>query len=185
MATLNRLVRWFTHEGAVAARVDALAQLERSVMSCLLWEDEFYEDGQSIGERIAGLVKQVPAEEVARVAVQAKRDMKLRHVPLLLARKSRLEMIITAGCVGLGFAAAENLIYFASAGPAAAFGRFLTANFLHTALSGLLVPIVTAPGQLRLLRARSTTAGRLRTTSAGDRPWPGASPPRAPRRTSA
>jgi len=87
MATLNRILKIFTHEGARAARIGPLAQLERSVMSCLLWEDEFYEDGQTIGDRIAGLVKQVPAEEVARVAIQAKEDMKLRHVPLLLARE--------------------------------------------------------------------------------------------------
>lgn len=87
MATLNRILKLFTHEGARAARISPLAQLERSVMSCLLWEDEFYEDGQTIGDRIAGLVVQVPAEEAARVAIQAKEDMKLRHVPLLLARE--------------------------------------------------------------------------------------------------
>lgn len=87
MATLNRIRKEFTHEGARAVRIDPLAQLERSVMSCLLWESEFYEDGQTIGQRIAGLVKQLPAEEVARVAVQAKEDMRLRHVPLLLARE--------------------------------------------------------------------------------------------------
>ena len=87
MATLNRLARITTHEGAPAKRIDALAQLERSVMSCLLWEDEFYESGQTIGQRIAELVKEVPASEVARVAIQAKRDMRLRHVPLLLARE--------------------------------------------------------------------------------------------------
>lgn len=87
MATLNRILKLFTHEGSRAVPTSPLAQLERSVMSCLLWEDEFYEDGQTIGDRIAGLVKQVPAEEVARVAIQAKEDMKLRHVPLLLARE--------------------------------------------------------------------------------------------------
>lgn len=87
MATLNRLQKIFTHEGAPAARIDSLAQLERSVMSCLLWEGEFYEDGQTIGDRIAGLVKHVPAEDVARVAIQAKEDMRLRHVPLLLVRE--------------------------------------------------------------------------------------------------
>jgi hypothetical protein len=87
MATLNRLQKIFTHQGAQAVRIDALAQLERSVMSCLLWESEFYEDGQTIGRRIADLVKQVPAEDVARVAVQAKEDMKLRHAPLLLVRE--------------------------------------------------------------------------------------------------
>lgn len=87
MATLNRLARITTHEGAPAKRIDALAQLERSVMSCLLWENEFYEGGQTIGQRIADLVKEVPAEDVARVAVQAKVDMRLRHIPLLIARE--------------------------------------------------------------------------------------------------
>ena len=87
MATLNRLRKIFTHEGASASRIDALAQLERSVMSCLLWESEFYEGGQTIGQRISELVKAVPAEEVARVAIQAKEEMRLRHVPLLLARE--------------------------------------------------------------------------------------------------
>jgi hypothetical protein len=87
MATRNRLTHEYTHGGAVAAQIDPLAQLKRSVMSCLLWEDEHYEDGLSIGERIASLVKQLPAADVARVAIQAKVDMKLRHTPLLLARE--------------------------------------------------------------------------------------------------
>jgi 60 kDa SS-A/Ro ribonucleoprotein len=87
MATLNRLRKIFTHEGAPASRIGPLAQLERSVMSCLLWESEFYEGGKTIGQRIAELVKAVRAEDVARVAVQAKDDMHLRHVPLLLVRE--------------------------------------------------------------------------------------------------
>ena len=93
MATLNRKIRYTetTHEGAPAVKIDALAQLERSVMSCLLWEKEFYEDGKSIGDRISLLVKQLcnggQVEDVANVAIQAKRDMRLRHVPLLLARE--------------------------------------------------------------------------------------------------
>ena len=91
MATLNRIqkifTKIFTREGAQAARIDPLAQLERSVMSCLLWESEFYEDGQTIGQRIADLVKVIPAEDVARAAIRAKENMRLRHVPLLLARE--------------------------------------------------------------------------------------------------
>ncbi|MGE4043397.1 MAG: TROVE domain-containing protein [Acetobacteraceae bacterium] len=87
MATLNKLARISTHEGAPAARIDPVSQLERSVMSCLLWEDEFYEDGQTIAARIADLCGKIDPAEVARIAVQAKRDMRLRHVPLLLARE--------------------------------------------------------------------------------------------------
>jgi 60 kDa SS-A/Ro ribonucleoprotein len=87
MATLNRLQRIYTHEGAPARRIDLVGQLERSVMSCLLWEGEFYEDGESIASRITELCNKVPAAEVARIAIQAKEDMRLRHVPLLLARE--------------------------------------------------------------------------------------------------
>lgn len=74
-----------THGGAKAARVNKRQQLERSVMSCLLWEKEFYEEGQSIVDRIKTLVAQVDAHDVANIAIRAKRDMRLRHVPLLLA----------------------------------------------------------------------------------------------------
>ncbi|MEA3186325.1 MAG: protease PrsW [Chthoniobacter sp.] len=62
----------------------------------------------------------------------------LPFVPALLIRKSRLEMLIVAGCVGLGFAVSENLLYFAQLGPAAAFGRCLLANFLHLSMTGLI-----------------------------------------------
>lgn len=73
-----------THEGGQAARIGALASLRRSVMSCLLWEREFYEDGDEIGARIRGLSAEVPIEELAALAVEARTSYNLRHVPLLL-----------------------------------------------------------------------------------------------------
>ena len=73
-----------THEGAVAARVSKIAELRRSVMACLLWEDTFYESGADIGARIAALVPQCAPEQVVALALEARGDMKLRHVPLLL-----------------------------------------------------------------------------------------------------
>jgi hypothetical protein len=75
-----------THEGAVAARINAVQQLRRSVMSCLLWEDGFYEDGVTIAERIALLTGEVSPAEAAQIAVVARNEMKLRHVPLLMAK---------------------------------------------------------------------------------------------------
>lgn len=57
-------------------------------------------------------------------------------VPLLIRRGSELEMLIVAGCVGLGFAAEENLGYYAREGGVAAVGRFATANLFHIALTG-------------------------------------------------
>lgn len=74
-----------THEEARAYTVSPEATLRRSVMACLLWEDQFYEAGESIADRIAKLVPQVPAEKVAGIAIEARERMNLRHVPLLLA----------------------------------------------------------------------------------------------------
>lgn len=77
----------FTHEGARASRTSIQEQLRRSVMSCLLWEDSYYESGEDIASRIAKLVKQNDAEYVAALAIEAREQMKLRHVPLLLTRE--------------------------------------------------------------------------------------------------
>jgi hypothetical protein len=62
-------------------------QLRRSVLACLLWESQFYEDGVEIAGRIAELVPKVAAEKVAALALEAREKMKLRHAPLLLVRE--------------------------------------------------------------------------------------------------
>jgi 60 kDa SS-A/Ro ribonucleoprotein len=61
-----------THEGAKAQRVDAKTELRRSVLTCLLWEDAFYEKGSEIAERIAGLVAKSEPAEVAALACEAR-----------------------------------------------------------------------------------------------------------------
>ena len=71
-----------THEGAPARQVSTELQLRRSVLACLLWESQFYEDGVEIAGRIAELVPKVAVEKVAGLAVEA-----LRHAPLLLVRE--------------------------------------------------------------------------------------------------
>jgi 60 kDa SS-A/Ro ribonucleoprotein len=76
-----------THEGAPAVPVDAEAQLRRAVLACMLWEDQFYEDGATIAERISALVPRVDAAKVASLAIEARERMKLRHAPLLLVRE--------------------------------------------------------------------------------------------------
>lgn len=73
-----------THEGASAAILSAEQRLRRSVLSCLLWEDEFYEDGESIAERIYTLALEVEPQTVASLAIEAREQMKLRHAPLIL-----------------------------------------------------------------------------------------------------
>ena len=73
-----------THEGASAIHISPAQQLRRSVLACLLWEKEFYEDGQAIAERIEEFASVVPPATLAALAIEARRDMHLRHVPLLL-----------------------------------------------------------------------------------------------------
>jgi hypothetical protein len=76
-----------THEGAPARVITPEQALRRSVLSCMLWEGEFYEDGVQIAGRIHELVPEVAAEKVAALAVEARERMKLRHAPLLLVRE--------------------------------------------------------------------------------------------------
>ena len=76
-----------THEGAPARVITPEQALRRTVLSCMLWEGEFYEDGVQIAGRIHELVPQVAEEKVAALAVEARERMKLRHAPLLLVRE--------------------------------------------------------------------------------------------------
>src|SRR5436853_473483 len=84
-----------THEGGRAAPTDAFHELKRSVLTCMLWEDSFYEKGSEVGERIAALVPQVKPEQVAALACEARDRMNLRHVPLFLV--SELSKLKGAG----------------------------------------------------------------------------------------
>ena len=73
-----------THAGGVAKRITPEMELRRSVMSCLLWEKEAYEDGDLIATRIANLVSHVHPKVVSSIAIEARNKMNLRHVPLLI-----------------------------------------------------------------------------------------------------
>jgi hypothetical protein len=73
-----------THEEGMASPIKSVEQLRRSVMACLLWEDQFYEDGVSIAERIASLMDQVSQDEAREILLDAKFKSKLRHLPLFM-----------------------------------------------------------------------------------------------------
>ena len=76
-----------THEMGPAKVIAPEQALRRSVLACMLWEDEFYEDGVESASRIRELVPRVEAIQVAALAIEAREAMKLRHVPLLLVRE--------------------------------------------------------------------------------------------------
>lgn len=76
-----------THEGAIAVRVSKLAELRRTVLASLLWEQTFYEGGAAHATRLAALVAACRPEDVAALAVEARDRMYLRHVPVFLVRE--------------------------------------------------------------------------------------------------
>ncbi|MGE8450527.1 MAG: hypothetical protein ACN6OP_07935, partial [Pseudomonadales bacterium] len=82
MARINTKANPHRKAAATETKINnsAFEQLSRAVMTCLLWEG-------SEDERIVKLVPVVELENVARLAITAHRDMKLRHVPLLLVRE--------------------------------------------------------------------------------------------------
>lgn len=82
--TKNDHYRPRTHGGALAHNLSAEQRLERSVMSCMLFEGEFYEDGQSIAKRIWETAQDVSPSFLAGLAVRAREQMNLRHAPLML-----------------------------------------------------------------------------------------------------
>lgn len=79
-------VKIHTAEGGVATRTGAENELRRSVLTCMLWENTFYETGTEIASRIGDLASQVEPEVVAKLAIEARDKMQLRHVPLFLVR---------------------------------------------------------------------------------------------------
>lgn len=68
----------------------------------------------------------------------AKLLLLLPLMPILARRSDELTALLVAACVGLGFAAAENVSYFGWSGGADAMGRFLTANPFHMSSTGLI-----------------------------------------------
>lgn len=74
----------FTHEGAKAKNITPFLELQRSVLASLLWEDTFYENGQDLATRISSLIPKVSADKVSNLAIFARNQGKLRHIPLLL-----------------------------------------------------------------------------------------------------
>jgi len=88
MASINSKAKYsgpITHEGGMSSRVSDAEILRRSVLSTMLWEDGFYEDGEAIAERIVRITKSVLPVEAVEIMMEAKEKQKLRHAPLLMA----------------------------------------------------------------------------------------------------
>ena len=84
VSSSNSFHNTVTHEGAPARIDNPERELRRAVLSCLLWEDQFYESGADIATRISTLAASIEPEKVAALAVEARNTYNLRHVPLWL-----------------------------------------------------------------------------------------------------
>lgn len=73
-----------TYGGGKAASLSVEEELKRSVLTCLLWENNFYESGEAIADRIRKLANQCSMEYVAELAIEARHTHGLRHAPLWL-----------------------------------------------------------------------------------------------------
>lgn len=71
-----------TYEGGPAIQTEGEVALRRVLLTALLGEDTFYEDGQSVKDRILELGKQVDPGVVVELIREARQ--KLRHAPLWL-----------------------------------------------------------------------------------------------------
>src|SRR5271156_5809332 len=88
-----------TAEGGKAVNIGKALQLQRLLNACMLWEDTFYSNGESVATLMRELVREVPAEKCAELAIKAREEQKLRHAPLLivyemtLASKAHKELV--------------------------------------------------------------------------------------------
>jgi 60 kDa SS-A/Ro ribonucleoprotein len=88
MSSLNYKISTptFNHNGLKVRSISNEAQLVRMTMAHMLFERQFYVDGQDSAKAISDLIPKVKPEFVAGLAKTARDKFKLRHVPLLLAR---------------------------------------------------------------------------------------------------
>ena len=89
MSGINRRVLGSAtnNEGVKVPSISAEKQLSRLVLASMLWEKQFYLDGVDHANLIRDLVTKVAPEKVAALALKARSQFKLRHIPLLLSRE--------------------------------------------------------------------------------------------------
>ncbi len=102
MSSLNKKSLQFTErtfEGSAVKSISKETQLTRMVLANMLFEDQFYVDGQVSSQLIKDLVKHVNPDFTSKLAIKARTDMKLRHVPLLLVRELARNKTLNADTV--------------------------------------------------------------------------------------
>lgn len=104
----------FNHEGVKVSAIGAEKQLSRLVLASLLWEKQFYMDGKEHVALVQDLVSKVRPEFVAELALKARTDYKLRHIPLLLTRELARTGKLTANALDAVIQRADEMSEFLS-----------------------------------------------------------------------
>lgn len=73
--------------GMLAATQSPEAELRRLVMTCLLWEDIAYATGNEVSKQISDVIPKVDPKACCEIAIAARKEQKLRHVPLFVVRE--------------------------------------------------------------------------------------------------
>ena len=90
-----------TYEGSKAYKTTPELELTKAVLSCMLFEDQYYRSGSNMADRILELCDQVSPQFVADLALKARNDIHLRSVPLFLMVKA-LKMQNNGNKTGFG-----------------------------------------------------------------------------------
>lgn len=85
--TSKTKTRTTTHEGGRAKILTPEKELERAVLTCMLFEETFYESGSDMAKRISDLCKKVSPEYISKLAVKARSEMHMRSISLFLVRE--------------------------------------------------------------------------------------------------
>jgi len=83
MRTNKKTVAVNSH-GVRVPHISPEQRLRRSVLSCLLWENEFYQDGKTIASNIHEIANECGSEFISALAIEARKEFHLRHASLWL-----------------------------------------------------------------------------------------------------
>lgn len=97
------------NEGINVPSISAEKQLHRAVLACMLFEKQFYLDGQESAKIIQDLVTKVSPDKVAELAIKARNEYNLRHVPLFLCRELARNGKLTANTLNSVINRADEL----------------------------------------------------------------------------
>jgi len=67
--------------------LSAEGELRRCLLAHILWDRDFFEQGCPVVERLRSLIPRVPAENVAKLAIESRKQLNIRQGSLLLVRE--------------------------------------------------------------------------------------------------